>query len=65
MAGVSAKVHCIDGKNLVIESGGSLEIKSGGRRVRDSSSHHKRARRGQNGRKGGGGRRRGSDRSGI
>ncbi len=29
MAGVSAKVHCIDGKNLVIESGGSLEIKSG------------------------------------
>lgn len=29
MAGVSAKVHCIDGKNLVIERDGSLEVKSG------------------------------------
>ena len=29
MAGVSAKVYCIDGKNLVIERDGSLEVKSG------------------------------------
>ncbi len=29
MAGVSAKVHCIDGKHFVVESGGTLEIKAG------------------------------------
>lgn len=29
MAGVSAKVHNIDGKHLVIESGGTLDVKSG------------------------------------